>query len=315
MIESINFCLTNRCGASCVYCPSDKGLASTSKVMNFQTAKTIIDKAKKVEGVKRIVFGENGDLFLNNDWHKILSYARLQLRNKQIIIFTNFQNLDVEASTIIIKEGLTNKIICNIDSINPKTYSKTKHLSFERVWQNLNDFLSLRQQSSSQIVLLMNVLHPTKYFSVMNNVFGVVPTDRVFSSADDEERTIRTLTGLLRQNDEISSANPCFWAERCLPKQYFENAQLKSFSYCPQLSRIKTEAFISPDGIWYACCLDSKQELVLGDLTQQSFQEVFEGEIRQKLLEHLEQKKFEKIGGPCNTVLCCHSYEVIQKGD
>jgi Iron-sulfur cluster-binding domain len=74
---------------------------------------------------------------------------------------------------------------------------------------------------------------------------------------------------------------------------------------CPLFHRVYDEAFIAPDRTWYACCFDSNNELVLGNVAYTSLHHVAQREHRKALIANLRSKQFKKIGGPCATVNCC----------
>jgi len=62
----------------------------------------------------------------------------------------------------------------------------------------------------------------------------------------------------------------------------------------------------APNGIWYACCLDSNYQLVLGDTKDSTINEIYFSKERQRLIDLLENREYRKIGGPCLTVNCCY---------
>lgn len=75
---------------------------------------------------------------------------------------------------------------------------------------------------------------------------------------------------------------------------------------CTRYNR-KNEAFIAPNGDWYFCCVDPDQSLLLGNLYEQTIDEIYNGDKRKDLLQKLLEKKFEEIGHPCNRVDCCQN--------
>jgi hypothetical protein len=104
--------------------------------------------------------------------------------------------------------------------------------------------------------------------------------------------------------DGIREVRPFGWAER-------EAVDVSTLDYskyeCPFLERVLHEAFIAPDGTWYACCLDAKAELNLGNVVETSIQDVFSSQRRQDLIASLRMREFDRIGGPCRTVSCCQT--------
>lgn len=305
MIKSLNLSITNKCSANCIFCPNDRGKSCNKDFMYIPTFNKLITEAKQ-NNIKQIIIGENGDCFLHVGLMFYLRKIKKELPDTKVILFTNFLTSNPAHWDEIIKNGLVNKVICNIDSINPEQYRIAKNADFFQMWNNFTAFIRLRDihRKFSDITLEINVLDPSVYYETLYKSFG----DKIIVDTCDIEdtttQTINIIKYLLHDKDVIQGILPCFWAERYRIKGYLKN------NWCPQLNRIKTEAFIRPDGKWYACCLDSKQELVIGDIHENSLKEISEGIPRQKLIMQLEEGKFEEIGSPCNTVVCCHSYKI-----
>jgi len=84
-----------------------------------------------------------------------------------------------------------------------------------------------------------------------------------------------------------------------------------SFNKCPHLERVENEAFIAPDGTWYACCLDSQCELQLGNIHEQTIMEIHDGKKRKDLLEKLRSDDVRSAGGPCKHVKYCYCLKLV----
>ncbi len=55
---------------------------------------------------------------------------------------------------------------------------------------------------------------------------------------------------------------------------------------------------------------ETNHTLVLGNIHNNTLAEIASGEPRKKLIKQLKEGKFEEIGNPCNTVVCCHNYKI-----
>jgi len=169
----------------------------------------------------------------------------------------------------------------------------------------------LRDLHSSDIKLSINILPIDKYNFIISKLTGSPPKKiegREFTEDyNDIEKTIRKIWPFTKENDIITVSAVCAWAER---QELTDPKLIKGLNACPQIEKVSTEAFIAPDGTWYACCLDSKCELQLGNVMESSLEEIDAGEKRGNLLKNLKKKKFKEIGGPCATVICCHAFEI-----
>jgi hypothetical protein len=124
----------------------------------------------------------------------------------------------------------------------------------------------------------------------------------VLELADDFAEVEALVRPMLAPYDTFARSSAMFWAER----PAVAPATLDYASYqCPLMSRVTQEAFIAPDGTWYACCFDSNNQLALGNVYETSVDAVAQGRPRQRLIQLLRARRFGDIGGPCATVNCC----------
>jgi len=309
MLKAIDLSLASICGADCIFCPNDRGCRIEEKIMPFGYVRKIIDEIsseefKKEHQIKTISVGENGDAFLNKDLIKILRYIKSNLLNVKVTFATNFQNFTKDKSELILGEKLIDEFFCDIDGSNSRNYYQVKKLDYQRTMKNLKDFLEVRGESKFSLTIVVITLN--RYIKTIYHSFGFYPSkikDISLKDIPDDFCLIeKQIKKMIRPTDKIIKPWIFGWAER--KKINPNRLNYQNYSCC-NLARIKTEAFIAPDGTWYACCFDSNNELVFGNIIEKSINEIFHSEKRKKLIEMLEKKKFGKIGGPCKTVNCC----------
>jgi len=260
--------------------------------------------------VTRLEVGENGDAFLNKDFVPILRHIRKQLPHVKIEFFTNFQYFTEDKSSIFLHERLVDSLICNIDGGSPADYFAVKRIPYERVKQHILDFLYLRKSLGMIVPLTMQILTADYYIKTVQQNLGSDPLRLIGpeKQCNANARNIRSIKaewqGILDPGqDRIAPSTSIFaWAERA----GVDTTKLNYDNYsCPLLRRVKEEAFIAPDGTWYACCYDSNYELALGNVGEETIDTIFCSEKRRQLIRMLERKEFAEIGGPCKTVNCC----------
>jgi radical SAM protein with 4Fe4S-binding SPASM domain len=289
--------------------------------MPFELACKIVDEVagesfSQKHSVDRFEVGENGDAFLNRHFVAILRYIRKVLPNVKVELFTDFQHFTKDKADIFLRESLVNTYICNIDGANPDDYFAVKRIPYDRVKRNILDFLEIRRTLHVTAPLRMQILTADYYIKTIRQHFGSDPVRLTgpekhctpnSESIDSIKANWRDV--LDPEQDRIAPATSVFaWAERA----GVDTSKLNYQSYtCPLLSRVRNEAFIAPDGTWYACCYDSNYELALGDIKTQSLDEIFSSQKRHQFIGMLEGKEFEKIGGPCRTVNCCQQFSYI----
>ena len=258
--------------------------------------------------ISRMEFGENGDGFLNKHYVEIVRYARKKLPDCFLGMHTNFQHLTRDKAEILLGEGLINRFSFNIDGANPAQYFAVKRLELNKVKDNVFDFLEVRQKTNARVPLYMYVLTLNNYISAVTKGLGVYPSkisDRGQLRVADDYLEIRAFWSRYLNpvlGDSINRLPPCGIPER----NQFTPWKIDYSAYgCPQLERLEHEAFIAPDGTWYACCIDTRTDLALGNLTTQSLRDIYFGKSRRTLIDHLKNGRFLEVGPPCNTVNCC----------
>jgi radical SAM protein with 4Fe4S-binding SPASM domain len=312
MIESVNFSLSGACGAYCIFCPADRAKKITPVTMPLDYASKIVeelssDSFKKKHTLKRIVIGENGDSFINPHFIDILRLVRKKLPHVPVELVANFQLATEEKLTNIIKENLIDSCICNIDGGSAKTYELVKGLDYKQVLKNVNNFLLLREKLNNKIPLIINILTFHNYVHTIYNNFHVYPlkmTDpELRRIPDDFKETKDKLKNIIDPSvDWIIKTWVYGWAERA--QMASKKIDYRKYS-CTNIRRIEREAFIAPDGRWYACCVDANYENSYGNIVKTSFDEVFNSDKRKNFIKMIKNRQFEKIGGPCSTVNCC----------
>ena len=311
MLTEINLSLSSACSANCIFCPLDRGQRIKEKIMPFKTVKKIIDEMasesfQKQHSIERIHLGENGDCFLNPHIVKICRYIKKKLPNKKIRIFTNFANLTPAISKILISEKLVGWFWCNIDGKNGANYYHVKSLDLRNTMKNLISFLNIRETEKANIPLTVTVCTLHNYIHKIYEKFGFYPTKlkdkSLINIPDDYEDIRKIMYSLLKEGSDSFGRTRIFgWAER---EKLIEKGFSQNYT-CPHLGYLKKAAYFAPDGSWYACCLDSNNEILFGNVYKESINEIYFGAKRKKFFERLEAKKYNEIGGPCKSIIGC----------
>jgi radical SAM protein with 4Fe4S-binding SPASM domain len=318
MLKSINLGVSSACGADCIYCPVEtRGTRIREKSMPFDLVRKIVDEVategfRQKHSIERFEVGENGDAFLNRNFVPILRYIRQALPQVKVELFTDFQFFTRDKADIFLRERLVNSYICNIDGGSPDDYFAVKRIPYDRVKRNVLDFLEVRNALHTAAPLKVQILTADYYIKTIRQHFGVDPMRLAGTEhhCTPDKASVESIRATWRDvldpaQDKIVPSTSIFaWAERA----QVDTRKLDYHNYtCPLLKRVRHEAFIAPDGTWYACCYDSNYELALGNVNEHSLDEIFSSDKRQQFIGMLEGKKFAKIGGPCKTVNCCQS--------
>lgn len=311
MLTSINLSLSSLCNGSCIFCPNDKGKHSVQKIMTFETAKQIIDEIAESELIKtvnQILVSENGDPLTNPDMIKILRYIKSKLPNISVSLFSNFQLMTQEIAYPLLNEKLIRSVFVNIDSINEKYYKELKGLNLQIVLKNLKNFITVRNSICSSLSVGVIIIPLQKYIQETINRLQFAPkklsAENIINYKEIENDGETTKEYIkkdfpLQSNDSITISSVMLWAERESVTSEHKKGK------CININRVMKEAFISPDGDWYICCFDSAHNIKFGNVIEKSIMEIENSEKREKIIKLLKEEKFEEIGYPCTTSICC----------
>lgn len=343
MIDCINLVLSNRCQAACVWCPSTRG-TNQKYDMPFELVERICQEVNSSSfpfKIDTIRLSENGEAILNRDFLKIARYIRKQLPNVRIDLMSNFLSFDQELSDVLVRERLVDAVTVNIDGHDKQSYEAVKRIDYDTVISNLKAFNDVHVHYQSDIDVLINAMPYYEYDHVVRSVFQTAPVnyvvpriDAISKKADRESKPkdiIQTSTTMRYYLDDIPYSNfdlilqsisflqnnprvgvkhsrPGLWAERqSLVNGTAQSVMSKQHLSCPELERVIHEAYISPAGDWYPCCLDDNQDISLGNLYENSLVEIYDSEKRKTFIQMLIDKRFDEIGYPCNTVEACQT--------
>lgn len=310
-LASVNLSVSSACGADCVFCPADRGTRIHAKNMPFAVAKKIVDEMaspsyRELYHTAYMQIGENGDCFINKATIDILRYIKSKRPDISIHVFTDVQFFTPDKIEIVMREALLDFVGLNIDGASPQSFYATKRLKSEYTEKFIPTFVELRDKYRARTRLNILSLTMRHYVDAVRVHLGRNPTrvsDLTELGLEDDFEIIRDrISPLLRDGDTLQRSIPMFWAER----GSVDKSKLRYDQYsCPLIHRVCNEAFIAPDGTWYACCFDSNNQLSFGNVYETSLREVEQSEDRRTFIRKLVSKQFAEIGGPCATVNCC----------
>ena len=271
MIKAVNFAVSNICSANCIYCPKDRGDNCSVSFMSLDTFESVVRNLNSSEflannKVRVVRLGENGDLFLNENAIGMLRIARKKFPYAAIEIYNHFYMMKPSICEVILKEKLVDSVFTNIDGIED-SYEKVKKINFNTTMNNLCYFIEERDSMNLLIPVTVKALTLRHYIDVVKTNFNTFPAyvSKELLKVSDDFLLIKKMFDkvLNKKMDKLIRSWVCMWGER-------ENlSKEKQDRYaCPMLFRNEREIFVAPDGRWYLCCMDSRQELVIGDLTK-----------------------------------------------
>lgn len=312
MINAVNLSITNLCTSDCIYCPKDRGACCTVSTMSVETFDALMANLVQAsdglgDPIKTFRLGENGDLFINKHAIYFFRTIRSTFPRATIELYNHFRILAPHISDILLDEKLVDAVFMNIDGLG-QTFEATKKTSFPITMDNFLYFINKRNTLNLNIPISIRTLTLTQYADVVYSHYGVLPAQvrqPVPDETDGFQAVRNTCRKLLKKGDSLKRSWPILWAER----EQLKNIPIHENKYsCPMLARIMSEIFVSPEGKCYLCCLDSRQELLIGDLTTTTLQDVLASPQRLLYINNLRNRRFSAIDGPCRTIHCCQLY-------
>ena len=311
---NVNLALSNRCNAKCIWCPTSRGTKHNFDMSKDIAFKVIDELAEFDYDINGMHFSENGEAIYNKDFMEILLYASEKLPNTKLNMLSNFGLMSRSLSEQICKSRTINAFQVNIDGHDSASYRAVKGISYESVMRNLKTFLEMRQQYHPEMEFAINVMPAFEYSVTVNTLMQALP-DQVqdkevpYSSFEHTRDSLQSL--VKKYGVQIRHSKSGLWAERKTFQKNIDKMNIdQSKMDCPMFDRVKSEAFIAPNGDWYPCCLDDNNDIVLGNVTTQTVQEIYTSQRRLEFVEKVKNRQWEEIGYPCNTVACCHGMQL-----
>lgn len=266
---------TNRCNLRCALCLTGKGELKRPKGdMSLKEFRKIIDQLE--EGIAYLVLYNLGEPLLNSEIYQMVKYAK-----KKRIFVRLSTNGDFYG-----KENIKNLINCGIDELvisldcaSSKTYARYKRSdSFERVIKNVQSIIKERGNRLKPFIdLQLLVTRDTEE--------EISKFKEIVSSLGADKALIKTL----RVNFPYTPPDRSFLPKnnRYIRKAYRSNSK-NGICYRPWISTL-----ILWNGSVVPCCFDMEGDYVLGNVTNMSFQQIWNNEkyisFRKQILEETNQ--------------------------
>jgi radical SAM protein with 4Fe4S-binding SPASM domain len=208
------------------------------------------------QGQRQIALHKDGEPLLHSEITYILQRVK-KIQKHTVYLTTNAHRL----TSAIAKEILENEInVINfsIGAYSPEFYRKVRGHGYDRVMKNIHGFLDLVKKSAWKPDILVQIINLPEYKEMQDEIKNF----KKYWSA---------------YNVSIQIWDKLNWG-------VYETDQPKINRYpCYSLWKY---IFVNSDGKASACCMDWKQDLLIGDANTQTLTEIWKGsqikELRQK---------------------------------
>lgn len=285
--------LSNVCNANCSFCDVKNNKEKFCQI----DVKKLIDELSEL-GTKYIQFTGGGEPFINDNIFEYLEYCTK--KNIKIVLISNGLNLDEEKIKKICNYN-TKAIIFSIDSCYPLVHDDLRGVV--GIWERVTTNINLVKKYNQNIKIIINHVLNKRNIGDFDKFIGMKKTfdfdyinPIVIKDCDnlffDDEQISHYNDNLLNYYQLADEMKISFFADNI---NFFENnvtslgdrvinADLKCIypAYC---------AFVdAPTGYVYPCdCSIHRDRTIykIGDLKEQSFKEIWNGDKRRSLKEQL----------------------------
>ena len=270
----LNFELNFGCNLRCNFCPYSLPLeewsynVEPSKKISFKQYSRIIDEGDK-HGLCSVSLNGNNEPLLNKKIIKFIKYAK-NSSILEISFHTNGFLLTEDLSKDIIESGLTS-IMFSIDSFSEETYKMVRNSDgYKKVLENINNFLRIKKD--------MNKEFPFVRVSFVKNKINYKEVDNFIGYWEKKSDGIemQAFGNLFIGHNKYYEINNLFHLEN----NYLE----KCYEPWRRLS-------IQNSGKVFPCCSTYGNEVIIGDICDNSIYEIWNGEKMKELRKSINSEK------------------------
>jgi len=300
---SIEIEVSTKCNLRCIMCEHTYW-KETARDMSFEEVKGIIDQFPVL---RWIAFTGIGEIFLNKDLMKMYGYLKKKWPGIHIELFDTFYFIDEEQAKKILDLSL-DTIFISIDAATKETYELIRAGSdFNRVVGNIKRFIELKKERKAYfpeiifhyVINKMNVQEAIAFIELVKSLGGenIFFTRLLHSFKEVRDLAIDVPGDLSSQVHEKAKELGIYitWnADTCVNKTPIShcNAWITPFVY------------VSGDVV--ACCAmneanirDFQKQNSLGNVFQQSFKEIWQGEKFSNLRKEIRAGRVPRLCRDC----------------
>jgi radical SAM protein with 4Fe4S-binding SPASM domain len=255
---TVNMELVNRCNLACIMCytANHKGKKHT---LSLERIRQIAEEAKQHE-MPALVLGLGAEALLYKDIRDVITTAN-EAGIMDLFLYTNGVLLTEKMSEFLIRSGVT-RLHVSLDAATPETFLKIRQKpEFERIERNIHKFLEVRKRLGAELPLLrvsfcvqeLNLHEREAFLKKWEGVADRVDFQLMSPEKHvDEVRETGTVSDLPHYHPELLEKPWC-----ALP---FNSLHVWS------------------DGNVTPCCAFLGKNLVVGNVAEESLEEIWKGE-------------------------------------
>lgn len=274
--------LTNICNANCLYC-GYRFMKRKKGIMNWRLFENLIDKFDDNSGGDINLTGIVGEPLIDEDIVEKIKYARTKKKIRNIRFSTNGILLQKTGIKKLLKSGV-DSILINIGGMDEETYKSLFGVDkFYEVYENIQKLLSINKSIDRAVELII--------------VVKVISLDDVLTNK-------RYL--LLKEFSKTCAAKIVFdytydsWCGRISKDDMAGDMKLKlNRKKRVPCSLLYSSLTIMWNGDVVPCCRDLDGDIVLGNIIEQSTDEIWKSDAFEKVRKSFTQGNIPSICNKC----------------
>ncbi len=318
--NSLLFMLTNKCVTSCKYCYAD--CKTKYKPLSTKQIFDIIEEAYKLKMSYIDIIG--GEVFCRKDWDKILqklvdlnltpSYISTKVPFTRNIIeklyHTGYNNVvqlsldslneNVLMNIINCKEGYVNKILSGIELLQEYGFK----IQIDTILTNLNSDKRQIEQLFDYIKNIKNLA----YWEIRVPEASIYSSDS-FSTIKADKRTLSEIERYVKEEIMPQAQFQIYFSNEALKDIFHKGKPDDEYFEGGTCGILENRLFVLPDGKVSICeQLYWHPQFIIGDLTKQSFEEIWNSEKAMKLY-NMHKSLFQNKSkcSSCKVLESCNS--------
>ncbi|MBN1645268.1 SPASM domain-containing protein [Candidatus Woesearchaeota archaeon] len=280
--------LTNHCPMKCDVCPRTNNMTRPLGFMDFSLFKKIIDQAS--EKINSVWLHQFGDSLVHPEFKEFIIYA--QNKGIKTKLSTNAILLNEVTSKKLIESGL-DRLIISLDSTDEESQTKTRGVPgiYKKSVENVKKFLEVRKCAGSKKPNTILQMIEYEYTKNLVPIF----INQWKNNSDLDEISIGTFVNWNGGVDRINNYTKKLSLLLRFVKKFNKKKSRYNCCHFPWRS-----LSILWDGTVVPCCFDYDGLYVLGNVKDQSLDEIWNGEKMQALRnEFIHNKVTNKLCSTC----------------
>lgn len=280
------------CNFQCKFCPTGnrtliKNINRNSGLMNFDLFKKIIDDLCEFEKpIKVLRLYKDGEPLLNPKFTDMVRYAKRSGCALQVDTTTNASLLNPEKNLELIEAGL-DRIYISLEGLSAESYKEFAgyKINFEKFVDNIRHFYEHKKDCLVCIKIVGDFLSEedkNRFFDIFGDI-----ADRVFIEH------VAPCWPKFEMRDVVHNLDVGIYGQ-----------EIKEVEVCPY---IFYSLSVNSDGKVSLCFLDWSRELIVGDVTTESFKSIWQSEIlfEYRKMNLLKRRKDHPICAACGQLSHC----------